>query len=116
MIEENFDKISEEEKIVKFVEELFQGRKNELLQQSQGYYGELFDLDKKKTPAQHEILINVVFHVLSLDAETQNQTTSKMVEQNFYIPLPGKENFDKYVQKFDEVLKKAIVEASNSII
>ncbi len=107
--------LSEEEKILQFVNELFEGRNKDLLQNSQGNYGELFEAQQKKTSAPHEIFINVVFHVISLDAETQNQTTTKMIEENYYVPLPVKEDFNKYIDKFNSSLKKAIVEASNEV-
>lgn len=107
--------LSEEEKILQFVNELFEGRNKDLLQNSQGNYGELFEAQKKKTLAPHEIFINVVFHVISLDPETQNQTTTKMVEENYYVPLPVKEDFNKYIDKFNASLKKAVVEASSEV-
>lgn len=113
MSEENIDEQKEiEEIIAKFIE-------NKTLDKEtyfRGVYGELFESEEKHTDYQHEILVKVAFQVLSVNEKGQSVKTSKVVEKNYYIPLPAKENYDKFIELFDTHLQTSIAKAGKEIL
>lgn len=82
---------------------------------NRGMYGELFESETKHTDAQHEICIKVTFQVLSVDLKGETVHCPKVVENNYYIPLPCKEEYDPYIEKFNGFLAEAIKKASESL-
>lgn len=83
--------------------------------QIQGMYGELFEQEEKHTNAQHEICIKVVFQVLSVDPNGETVRCPKVVENNYYIPLPVKEEFDPYIEKFNLFLTEAMEKSAKGL-
>lgn len=81
-----------------------------------GVYGELFEDEEKHTDYEHEIFTKVVFRVLSINEKGQAYKTSKVVEKNYYIPLPMKEDYDKFIGLFETYLQEALAKAGKDIL
>jgi hypothetical protein len=79
-----------------------------------GMYADLFEEDKKHTDSEHEISIKVVFQVFSLNEKSQVVKSPKIIENNYYIPLPHKEDYDKYINLFNEFLQDTIKKTSEN--
>ena len=109
------DKIEQQE-IDEVISKFLENKKSEEDVYFQGIYNELFDKEEKHTDYEHEILIKVVFQVLSVNEKGQSVKTSKVVEKNYYIPLPAKENYDKFIELFDGHLQTSILEAGKEIL
>jgi hypothetical protein len=80
-----------------------------------GMYGELFEKEQKHTSSQHEICVKVTFQVFSVDTNGETVHCPKVVENNYYIPLPLKEEFDKYIEKFNGFLTEAMSKAAENL-
>lgn len=76
-----------------------------------GVYGELFEEEEKHTDYQHEIFTKVIFKVLSVNEEGKAYKIPKVVEKNYYIPLPMREDYDKFIELFDSYLQEALAKA-----
>jgi|688.fasta_scaffold1024643_2 hypothetical protein len=106
---------TDQEHIDKIIEDLVSAKTKEAEDYFRGSYGELFEDQEKHTDYQHEILAKVVFQVLSVNEKGQSVKTSKVVEKNFYIPLPVKEDYDRFIGIFDDHLQKSMAKASKEI-
>jgi hypothetical protein len=107
---------TEQQEIDKIISKLLENKQSDKDIYFQGVYNELFEQEEKHTDYQHEILVKVVFQVLSVNEKGQSVKTSKVVEKNYYIPLPVKENYDKFIELFDNHLKTSISKAGTEIL
>jgi hypothetical protein len=80
-----------------------------------GIYGELFEEEEKHTNYQHEIFTKVTFQVLSINDTEKTVKIPRLVEKNYYIPLPMKADFEKFIGIFDEHLQASLAKASKEI-
>lgn len=83
--------------------------------QINGMYADLFQEAQKHTDSEHEISIKVIFQVFSLDEKRQVVRSPKMVENNYYIPLPHKEDYDKYINLFNDVLQQTLKQTAENL-
>jgi hypothetical protein len=107
---------TEQQEIDEIVSKLLEDKQIDKDVYFQGVYNELFEQEEKHTDYQHEILVKVVFQVLSVNEKGQSVKTSKVVEKNYYIPLPAKENYDKFIELFDGHLLTSISKAGEEIL
>lgn len=114
MSEEN--NIDEQKQIEEIISKFIENKKTDKDTYFQGVYNELFEQEEKHTDYQHEILVKVVFQVLSVNEKGQTVKTPKVVEKNYYIPLPAKENYDKFIELFDGYLQTSILKAGKEIL
>jgi hypothetical protein len=107
---------TEQQEIDEVISKFLEDKKSEKDVYFQGVYNELFEQEQKHTDYEHEILIKVVFQVLSVNEKGQAVKTSKVVEKNYYIPLPAKENYDKFIELFDGHLLTSISKAGSETL
>jgi hypothetical protein len=107
---------TEQQEIDEVIEKLLENKQSDKDVYFQGVYNELFQQEEKHTDYQHEILVKVVFQVLSINEKGQSVKTSKVVEKNYYIPLPVKENYDKFIELFDGHLVASVTKAGEEIL
>ena len=107
---------TEQQEIDEIISKFLENKKSDKDTYFQGVYNELFEQEEKHTDYQHEILVKVVFQVLSVNEKGQTSKTSKVVEKNYYITLPSKENYDKFIDLFDGHLQTSILEAGKEIL
>lgn len=89
--------------------------KEDIALEINGMYADLFEDNKKHTDSEHEISIKVIFQVFSLDEKRQVVRSPKMVENNYYIPLPHKEDYDKYIDLFNNFLQDSIKKTAENL-
>ena len=107
---------TESENIENLIKDLLlEKQKQDFEFNNKGMYGELFESETKHTDAQHEICVKVVFQVLSVDIKGETVHCPKIVENNYYIPLPCKEDYNPYIEKFNGFLAEAMKKASESL-
>lgn len=114
MLDEN--SIDEQKEIEEIISKFIENKESDKETYFRGVYGELFESEEKHTDYQHEILIRIAFQVLSVNEKGQSVKTSKVVEKNYYIPLPAKENYDKFIELFDSHLQTSISKAGKEIL
>lgn len=107
---------TEKEEIQEIISKFIEDREKDKDVYFQGAYGELFEEEEKHTDYQHEIFTKIVFQVLSLNEKGQSYKIPKLVEKNYYIPLPAKEDFDKFIELFGKHLQEALTAASKEIL
>lgn len=107
---------TEQQEIDEIISKFLENKKSEKDVYFQGVYNELFEQEEKHTDYQHEILVKVVFQVLSVNEKGQSVKTSKVVEKNYYIPLPAKENYDKFIELFDGHLTASLSKTGEEIL
>jgi hypothetical protein len=107
---------TEKEQIEEIISKFIEDKQKDKDVYFRGAYGELFEEEEKHTDYQHEIFTKIVFQVLSLNEKGQSYKIPKLVEKNYYIPLPAKEDFDKFIELFDKHLQEALTSASKEVL